>query len=487
MKGESTTGAPRSLAERAPKPGRTTQRYAPGRKTTESGSVSLGSVGVASVEHRSGSGELDVVVVGALHRRPGPVAGRPESGRGRRRRRRTCCGRRRGGRTRRSRRGRRLRPRRPSGRRAEYVGGRRRRGWPLRRRPGGRRRRPGLGLRRRGRGRRRRAWCRRRRLRLGRSRRGRSRRGRSRRGQEGGRHHPGRRGALAFRDEPGEVRPARGELEHRERDRRRADERQRRDERKPVALARRDRRRGCRRRRSRSGRLDRSGRGRCRCHGRRSDDTRRRRGDELPTPGLEPAHLALDPAEPRVESLPARRDQVDQDGEVVDPLAPLGIGLAPEVAHRFRQLAEHRAELYERGVGGEGREQVRLGCGDGERELAGIRRGRALGRLVGEVGEVARTLEHVVQGGEREPLHRACLLGRQVVEHVEHALLDRVAHRLARQHAHDPLDRDVRPLGDLHENRHSQRVRDRTPSLPRPRRPGFGQIYWFQIGSTRQC
>ena len=47
MKPELTTGGPSRFAALGPKPGRTTQRYAPGTKTTEAGSVSRGSVGVA--------------------------------------------------------------------------------------------------------------------------------------------------------------------------------------------------------------------------------------------------------------------------------------------------------------------------------------------------------------------------------------------------------------------------------------------------------
>ncbi len=73
-------------------------------------------------------------------------------------------------------------------------------------------------------------------------------------------------------------------------------------------------------------------------------------------------------------------------------------------------------------------------------------------RRCGRVDRVAGPEQDVVQRGEREPLHGACLLGREIVQHREHALLDGLAHGLAREHADDALDRHIRLLGDLDQN-----------------------------------
>ena len=257
-----------------------------------------------------------------------------------------------------------------------------------------------------------------------------------------------RRRCLARCDEPGDIRPAGGELEHRQRHDPSADERQRGNDREPVARARFGRRgRGLRR--------DRWCRNR-RCLDRRRDDARGWADHRLAAAGLEPAHLALDPAEPGIQPLPAGRDQVDQDGEVVDPLAPLGIGLPPQVANRLGQLAEDGAELDERGVRGRGRYVLRLliHARDRQRQLILVGDGSRLGPF----GHVTLLLEDVVERGEREALHGAGLLGREVVQHREHALLDRVADGLTREHAHDALDGDIRLLGDLDQNRHTGRV-----------------------------
>ena len=57
-----------------------------------------------------------------------------------------------------------------------------------------------------------------------------------------------------------------------------------------------------------------------------------------------------------------------------------------------------------------------------------------------------------MERGEREALDGTGLLGREVVQHRKHALLDRVADGLTREHTHDPLDGDVRLLRDLDQN-----------------------------------
>ena len=275
------------------------------------------------IEHGAGSGERDVVVVGVLHRRPGPVAGRLEAGRGRRRRRGPRRrGRRRGGRTaaRSSRQA--ASAAASGGRRAEDVGGRRRRRRPLRRRPSSRRRRPGSA-------------CvvvgavvvggvlSSPRLRLSRVVAG---------GIAGGRP----RSSRSLRSETSRVTSGPPEASWSTA-----------SVTTPAPTSVSAATNGSRSRllgsagggaARASGRLARSGAGpvpgrRSDAHGHRSRDRR------LAAARFEPAHLALDPAEPRVEPLPAGRDQIDQDGEVVDPLAALVVRLAPEVAHGLRQLA----------------------------------------------------------------------------------------------------------------------------------------------------
>ena len=79
-----------------------------------------------------------------------------------------------------------------------------------------------------------------------------------------------------------------------------------------------------------------------------------------------------------------------------------------------------------------------------------------------------------MQRRERESLDGAGLFGGEVVQHREHALLDRLAHGLACEHAHDTFDRHIRLLGDLDQNRHTGRVgqarsHDYDNSCPRPR------------------
>ena len=57
-----------------------------------------------------------------------------------------------------------------------------------------------------------------------------------------------------------------------------------------------------------------------------------------------------------------------------------------------------------------------------------------------------------MESSQRETLDGAGLLGREVVQHREHAFLDRVADGLPSEHTHDSLDGDVRLLGDLDQN-----------------------------------
>ena len=187
--------------------------------------------------------------------------------------------------------------------------------------------------------------------------------------------------------------------------------------------------------------------------------------------GFDPAHLALDPAEPHIEALPTRRDQIDQDGEIVDRARAFGVRLAPEVADGLGELAEHRAEPTSAAS-----EPVAAPVG-----RDGCCRRPGSGRCPSHMRRRSAARRHAAR---RARTANGCVCRGEVVEHGEHALLDRLADWLACEHADDALDGDVCLLGDLDQNRHTAESTKMNAEPATPRPAGFCHGPRFQIGST---
>ena len=179
---------------------------------------------------------------------------------------------------------------------------------------------------------------------------------------------------------------------------------------------------------------------------------------------LELLELPFDPAQAPFDSLPAVRDEVDQDGEIVDTLAALGVGFATQIADRVGEIRKDRDEQLKR-----------CGIRMQDCELLGAlllarpdQRARSVRRFLGSVDvgfadvdcRPDRARQLVVERRECESLQDTQLRRSEIVERGENLFLDALADRLPREHADDSLDGDVRLLRDFDQDRHRRRVRD---------------------------
>jgi hypothetical protein len=84
-------------------------------------------------------------------------------------------------------------------------------------------------------------------------------------------------------------------------------------------------------------------------------------------------------------------------------------------------------------------------------------------------GPLGRAFQDIVQRRERVALDGTGLIRVEVAQDREHALLDRLADRLPRQHSNHAFDRDVRFLCDLRKDRHSGTEYEKRQLSPRAR------------------
>jgi hypothetical protein len=169
---------------------------------------------------------------------------------------------------------------------------------------------------------------------------------------------------------------------------------------------------------------------------------------------LEPRDHALEAGQAAVDAAPARRDQLGEEGDVLDALAALAVHVHADALEPAEHVLEERSHL-----GDVLRDRAHL---DAERlvdDRADALRERRLELGCGRGEAFEELVVPLVDGrrlrGRQNLDGRARIRGR--AERVDRLLDtpgDVLAHRLAVNDAKDVLRRDIRKFGELEDRRH---------------------------------